>query len=135
MVADGAVSFVLDHPVRARVVRHAFGTTVCVPFESQKAQHTKRKWECITLWTGDMAIPGGFSCILPKARVHMAVFFDKTELMIRSEYPSYRVERVPEHVCKGCSESCILEENGVGDLPLSRKQAAEAMSVHGRRPQ
>ncbi|KAJ3574827.1 hypothetical protein NP233_g1509 [Leucocoprinus birnbaumii] len=66
VVADGSVSFVLDHPVRARVTRRAFGTSVCVPFQPLNAEHKKRRWQCIEMYSGDLAIPDGFSVILPK---------------------------------------------------------------------
>lgn len=66
VVADGSISFILDHPVRARVTGRAYGASVCVPYQPFNSEHKKRQWQCFEMYSGEMAIPDGFSVILPK---------------------------------------------------------------------
>ncbi|KAJ3568178.1 hypothetical protein NP233_g5879 [Leucocoprinus birnbaumii] len=66
VVAEGSVSFVLDHPVRSRLSPFSYGTDICLVYDSDLQEHRKRLWQCSRTCSGTMGIPGVFSIILPK---------------------------------------------------------------------
>lgn len=66
VVADGAISGILDRPVRSRVTRSAFGVDCCIPYNSTSSEHVRRKWQCIEMASGEKAIPDVFSVILER---------------------------------------------------------------------
>ncbi|KAF6743411.1 hypothetical protein DFP72DRAFT_933565 [Ephemerocybe angulata] len=65
-VADGAISFYLDHRVGSRMSRFTFGVNCHVPYNPSDEDHRVRS---ITSWlspSGARRLPGYFSVILPK---------------------------------------------------------------------
>ncbi|KAG2015128.1 hypothetical protein CC2G_008423 [Coprinopsis cinerea AmutBmut pab1-1] len=65
-VADGALSFYLDHRVVSRVSRFTYGVNCHVPYNPRDEEHQIRS---ITSWfsaSGNRRLPGFFSVILPK---------------------------------------------------------------------
>ncbi len=66
VVADGAISGVLDRPVRSRVTRSAFGVNCCTIYDQTDEEHVKRRWQCVEMASGEKAIPDGFSVILER---------------------------------------------------------------------
>ncbi|KXN92821.1 hypothetical protein AN958_06035 [Leucoagaricus sp. SymC.cos] len=66
IVADGAVSFVLDHPVLSRVTRYAAGTEAKMPYNQNLLEHRKRRAQAIVDLAGNLRIPRGFDIILPR---------------------------------------------------------------------
>uniref|UniRef100_A0A0W0G793 Uncharacterized protein n=1 Tax=Moniliophthora roreri TaxID=221103 RepID=A0A0W0G793_MONRR len=69
-VADGAVSFYLDHCVSARISRFTYGTECCTAFDPSDPQHQRRSQTIFLQASGRRAIPNVFDIILPKgARV------------------------------------------------------------------
>jgi hypothetical protein len=66
VVADGAISGIIDRSVRSRVTRLAYGTNVFVPFDVDLAEHKKRIQKVKPIYSGAMAIPDAFSVILRK---------------------------------------------------------------------
>ncbi|KAF9444526.1 hypothetical protein P691DRAFT_736323 [Macrolepiota fuliginosa MF-IS2] len=64
VVADGAISGVLDSPVRSRVTRYDVGTECLLIYDPTIAEHVRRKWQCTPCYTGKMSIPDCFSVIL-----------------------------------------------------------------------
>ncbi|KAF9444306.1 hypothetical protein P691DRAFT_712054 [Macrolepiota fuliginosa MF-IS2] len=64
VVADGAISGVLDSPVRSRVTRYDFGIQCFVVYNASIVEHAQRRWNCIECYTGEMSIPDCFSVIL-----------------------------------------------------------------------
>ncbi|THU88822.1 hypothetical protein K435DRAFT_830475 [Dendrothele bispora CBS 962.96] len=66
-VADGALSFYLDHFVTSRIARWCYGTMVDVPFDASDPEHVLRKHTCVIKSTTDRRmIPGLFDTILLK---------------------------------------------------------------------
>ncbi|KAI0656119.1 hypothetical protein C8Q70DRAFT_1056985 [Cubamyces menziesii] len=65
-VAEGAVSFYLDHFVSARVIRMTYGVEVGVHYDKNKAEHLARRHQCYTRPNGGVRLPHGFSVILTK---------------------------------------------------------------------
>ncbi|KAK7032185.1 hypothetical protein VNI00_013359 [Paramarasmius palmivorus] len=65
-VADGAVSFYLDHCVAARISRFTYGTECCTTFNPADPQHQKRANTIFLQASGGRAIPNVFDVILPK---------------------------------------------------------------------
>ncbi|KAF8655075.1 hypothetical protein AX16_003240 [Volvariella volvacea WC 439] len=65
-VADGAVSYYLDHHVRARVSKYIYGIQACIPFDATNPQHVQRLSTRIIFPNGLVGIPGAFDTILPK---------------------------------------------------------------------
>ncbi|TFK20828.1 hypothetical protein FA15DRAFT_707733 [Coprinopsis marcescibilis] len=65
-VADGALSYYLDHRVGSRVSRFTYGVNCHVPYNPHDEEHQLRS---ITSWfspSGNRRLPGFFSVILPK---------------------------------------------------------------------
>ncbi|KAF9444305.1 hypothetical protein P691DRAFT_807545, partial [Macrolepiota fuliginosa MF-IS2] len=66
VVADGAISGILDSPVRSRVTRYDVGTDCVIEYDPTIAEHVRREWKCIEWYTGEMVIPDRFSVILKR---------------------------------------------------------------------
>ncbi|KAF9444529.1 hypothetical protein P691DRAFT_736332 [Macrolepiota fuliginosa MF-IS2] len=66
VVADGAVSGILDSPVRSRVTRYDVGTDCFIVYDPKIPAHVQRKWRCKECFTGEMSIPDCFSIILER---------------------------------------------------------------------
>ncbi|KAF8152735.1 hypothetical protein BJ912DRAFT_1115639 [Pholiota molesta] len=65
-VSDGAVSFYLDHFVRARVAKFTYGTVCSVPYDPNDAAHIRRAETKFVSPSGETRIPGAFCVILAK---------------------------------------------------------------------
>jgi hypothetical protein len=65
-VADGAISFYLDHRVSVRVARWTYGTNCAILFDSLDTEHRARKDTVITYLSGSMYVPNTFNSILSK---------------------------------------------------------------------
>jgi hypothetical protein len=66
-VADGAVSFYLDHFVSARIAKNTDGVKVLVQYQPQNAEHRTRSMSLQRSASGEWEVPNGFSAILQKA--------------------------------------------------------------------
>ncbi|EDR07866.1 uncharacterized protein LACBIDRAFT_298123 [Laccaria bicolor S238N-H82] len=64
-VADGALSFYLDHSVRSRVSRFTYGTDCNTFYDGNDVEHLQR-FTSFTALDGSRQIPGAFDVILPK---------------------------------------------------------------------
>ncbi|KIK43050.1 hypothetical protein CY34DRAFT_804214 [Suillus luteus UH-Slu-Lm8-n1] len=65
-VADGAVSFYIDHLVSSRVARATYGTNCGTLYDSQDLEHLARQHKSYIDIAGDRRIPGYFQSILLK---------------------------------------------------------------------
>ncbi|KIL54244.1 hypothetical protein M378DRAFT_92924, partial [Amanita muscaria Koide BX008] len=65
-VADGAVSYYLDHYVSARVSRYSYGKTIIRLFDPTNPEHARRETTKFMYANGEYYIPGGFDTILKK---------------------------------------------------------------------
>ncbi|KAM6497401.1 hypothetical protein JOM56_007874 [Amanita muscaria] len=65
-VADGAVSYYLDHYVTARVSKYSYGIEVHIPFNPMDPEHAHRRNTKYMGADGKYKIPGVFSTILKK---------------------------------------------------------------------
>jgi hypothetical protein len=65
-VADGAVSFYLDHFVSVRVSKHTYGLECVTAYVSDDAEHRARLKSAVKDAAGDLMIPKMFSPILLK---------------------------------------------------------------------
>ncbi|KIM36858.1 hypothetical protein M413DRAFT_281536 [Hebeloma cylindrosporum] len=65
-VADGAVSFRIDHYVTARVSKFAFGVNCCTEYDAKNPEHISRSYYKFIGLDGIAKIDGLFSNILPK---------------------------------------------------------------------
>ncbi|KAH9485830.1 Heat shock 70 kDa protein 12A [Psilocybe cubensis] len=68
-VADGAVSFYLDHFVAARISKYAYGIEFSRIYVSTDPEHVARMHSQYTCLDGRIMLPVGFDAILPKARL------------------------------------------------------------------
>ena len=68
-VADGAVSFYIDHFVSARVSKFAYGTGMYTKYDAHNAEHKRRENTTFTTPEGYLGIGGIFNVILPQVRV------------------------------------------------------------------
>lgn len=67
-VADGAVSFYLDHYVKARISKFAYGTTCSTDYDPNNPDHLSRRANMYVSVSGTRKLPGLFDVILPKVR-------------------------------------------------------------------
>ncbi|KAF8142990.1 hypothetical protein K438DRAFT_2029807 [Mycena galopus ATCC 62051] len=65
-VADGAVSFYLDHFVSVRVSKHTYGIECVTAYLSEDAEHRSRLKSAVRDAAGDLMLPRMFSPILHK---------------------------------------------------------------------
>ncbi|KAF8622026.1 hypothetical protein AX15_007316 [Amanita polypyramis BW_CC] len=65
-VAEGPISFTIDHPVTSRVSRYIYGITYCPYFNLSDPDHISRAHTYATKPSGARVVPGGFSGILLK---------------------------------------------------------------------
>jgi hypothetical protein len=68
-VADGAVSYFIDHLVSSRVSRFTYGTECSVPFNPFDMEHRARQKEVFRSASGILALPRAFSSILTKVAI------------------------------------------------------------------
>jgi len=67
-VADGAISFYLDHFVATRISRFSYGTSCVATFDPSDIDHVIRSSTTDYSCSGERIIPGVFDIILPKVR-------------------------------------------------------------------
>ena len=65
-MADGAVSFYLDHFVSSRVMKLTYGTEVNVIYNSDDPEHFARRYHKVVRPSGTVRLPNAFSIILQK---------------------------------------------------------------------
>ncbi|EMD33097.1 hypothetical protein CERSUDRAFT_98705 [Gelatoporia subvermispora B] len=63
-VAEGGVSFYLDHFVSVRVARFTYGAKCLTGFQSSKSEHKRRSHRLMTRPSGRKFLPNGFAVIL-----------------------------------------------------------------------
>jgi len=72
-VADGAVSFYLDHLVSSRTARATYGVEVVVTYDSSKPDHRKRQDRSYVDFTGVTCLSGAFTAILLKVNGNSSI--------------------------------------------------------------
>lgn len=65
-MADGAVSFYLDHAVTARVSPFNYGVTVCTAFDGLDTEHVSRRAQMFVDPSGVRRLAGQYDVILAK---------------------------------------------------------------------
>ncbi|KAF9523668.1 hypothetical protein CPB83DRAFT_775024 [Crepidotus variabilis] len=135
-VSDGAISYYLDHHVRARMARYSYGDFICVLYDETDDGHLDRSTRLVTWQDGTKRIPDYFDVMIKKG----------TSVSETQEFPInfYRIFKKGDHVnrtlnstiwCyKGNHEDpqwrdidpggfvrlCTLQAN-LSDLPMKRK--------------
>ncbi|TFK63659.1 hypothetical protein BDN72DRAFT_963759 [Pluteus cervinus] len=66
VVANGAVSYFLDHRVSSRVSKFIYGVKACENYVHSNKEHVRRKSRRFSQLSGRVCIPGAFTIILPK---------------------------------------------------------------------
>jgi hypothetical protein len=102
-VADGGVSFHLDHVVSARVAKYTYGTSCVVEFEAANLQHRQRQHTVTLRPSGKLFIPNAFSAILQKVikisrsgrRIHMP--FRELKCLRKRNFGSHSTWSPPLH--------------------------------------
>jgi len=72
-VADGAVSFYIDHLVSSRVARTTYGINITTRYNSQDPEHRARKHTQFISLAGHLTIPNKFGSILLKVNMENAL--------------------------------------------------------------
>ncbi|TFK31142.1 hypothetical protein BDQ12DRAFT_740169 [Crucibulum laeve] len=65
-VADGAISFRLDHSVRVRVSKLTYGIQINIPYDPGNPEHVRRHSTSYVEYSGQRRIRGAFGTILSK---------------------------------------------------------------------
>lgn len=68
-MAEGAVSFYLEHFVSARVARWTYGAPTWTVYDPENPEHVKRSATKYTRDTGIVALPNSFDPMLKKVTV------------------------------------------------------------------
>ncbi|TFK71046.1 hypothetical protein BDN72DRAFT_877354 [Pluteus cervinus] len=66
VVADGAVSFLIDHYVSARMAKYTYGVEVSEDYDESNSAHILRQLTRFTMPSGSEVVPGSFSVVLCK---------------------------------------------------------------------
>ena len=74
-VADGAVSFCIDHYVTSRVSKFGYGTDCSIPYDANDPEHTSRNDKKHIDPSGEVMIEGLFSNILPMVLLLFSIMF------------------------------------------------------------
>jgi hypothetical protein len=64
-VADGGVSYFIDHYVSTRVAKYAYGVNISTQYDKTNEEHLKRASSIYVDVQGDVLIPKAFDVILP----------------------------------------------------------------------
>lgn len=89
-VADGAISFYLDHSVGARVSKFSYGTNCNRSYNHSDIEHAQRSSSIYIDLNGQQRIPNCFDVILPKVREPEIEFFVYLLVERTSKYPKPR---------------------------------------------
>lgn len=65
-MADGAISYHIDHLVSSRVAKLTYGTECSVPFNPTDGEHRTRQKHIYRGPSGQLALPNAFASILTK---------------------------------------------------------------------
>lgn len=65
-VAEGGVSFYLEHFVSARIIKVTYGTVINTSYDPSDPEHVARNWKKIVRPSGRVVVPEFFSSILTK---------------------------------------------------------------------
>ncbi|KAF6752246.1 hypothetical protein DFP72DRAFT_991107 [Ephemerocybe angulata] len=65
-VSDGAISFYLDHFVKTRVSKVAYGSFCHIPYDTTDADHRQRESTAFMSVSNSKRLPGFFQVVLPK---------------------------------------------------------------------
>ena len=76
-VADGAVSFLVDHFISARVAKCNFGVEVSICYNENNREHQDRSGTVYTDCDGYRKLPEGFHVILAKASFCLLIQVEK----------------------------------------------------------
>ena len=109
-VADGAVSFYIDHFVSARVSKFAYGLEMYCEFDPLNNEHKRRENKTFKTPEGSLGIRGIFSVILPQVRdapaincidLNLTLMFQNTKVL--------ETEKFSKFYCKTASKKTSLE--------------------------
>ncbi len=95
-VADGAVSFYLDHFVSARVAHLTYGVQMGIAFDCDDPEHLHRSHQTYYDAAGIRRVSNAFSCILEKVCLSLLLIL-KMQICFPG-HPSQRRNRVPRGI-------------------------------------
>ena len=67
-VAIGAVSYYVDHFVKGRISKFAYGVSDFVNYNSSDPEHVRRKHKSYVNAMGEKRVPDHFKIMLPRVR-------------------------------------------------------------------
>jgi len=67
-VSDGAILFYLDHQVKTRVSKAAYGAWQSVPYDPSDPEHVARESTAYMVPSGRKVLADNFSVMIPKVR-------------------------------------------------------------------
>lgn len=96
-MSDGAISFHLDHLVKTRVSKMAYGTFRHVEYDSTDPEHVSRKGTSTMMPSGREVIPDSFAVILPRVcclftvriGTEVDIRFQNTQVSESKEFKKY----------------------------------------------
>ena len=109
-VSNGAISFYLDHFVRTRVSKFAYGSFYSVQYDPSDPDHISRSHKVRIGTSGAKAISGSFGIILPKVS---CLSLSSKVCFLFVEYPSFGdegIQTILSHAIRFCrlSKSYLL---------------------------
>ncbi len=94
-VSDGAISFYLDHFVRTRVSKFAYGTFCDTLYRPEEHDHRVRVSTLYTDFAGTKRIPDNFDIILPKVLVVRNIILHHTSMGTDNQLAWHRISKSP----------------------------------------
>lgn len=123
-VADGAVSFYIDHLVSSRVARTTYGTDCVTPYNSQDLEHLVRQHKSFIDITGSRLIPDYFQSILMKG----------TQVSELREFrKSFSITRKSLAACRSASTDIMCYKGALPDpqwLDVERSSFSTLCTIH-----
>ncbi len=96
-VADGAVSYYIDHAVNARMSRYNLGGKEFTSYEESISEHRRRSDKAYVTANGELSLGDQFDAILPKVSSRFGYsFISYAKSWIG--YSSIRDDGVPTHL-------------------------------------
>ncbi|KAG1734623.1 hypothetical protein EDB19DRAFT_1638867 [Suillus lakei] len=123
-VADGAVSFYIDHLVSSRVARATYGIECITPYNSQDREHLSRQHKSIIDVSGGTFIPDYFQSILLKG----------TQVSELREFrKSFYITRTSLAACKSASTDIMCYKGALQEpqwLDIERPSFSALCTIH-----
>lgn len=97
-VAEGAISFFVEHYVTVRIAKFTYGSEAAIPFDLTNPEHALRTSKAQLGIAGNLVLPNAFYPLLTKVILHLYIIFGYKDLLHSGKPHSGGRRAVPRHV-------------------------------------